>query len=208
MIPEHENVLAEQVAVAAETLLSGGVVAFPTDTVYGLGALYDNSKAVRRIFDIKGRERTKALPLIVANRNQLEDVACSERACVVLLMQAFWPGPLTLVLPKTKRVGCDVTGGLDTVAVRMPDHPVALMLAIRAGGAICATSANISGREASLTACEVERQLGSSVDYIIRCDAVGSGIPSTIIDATGDKIRIIREGTITREKISRICEIF
>ena len=198
--------LAEQITAAVETLVSGGVVAFPTDTVYGLGAVYNNCDAIRRIYSIKGRSRTKALPLIIADYHQLEEITSSISNCARLLMQAFWPGALTLVLPRSGNVADDITGGLNTVAVRMPNHPVPLALAGRVGCAICATSANISGRKSSASVDEVKNQLGSLVDYIIYCQAAGCGTPSTLVDATGEIPKILREGGIAFEQINRICK--
>ncbi|MDD5122472.1 MAG: L-threonylcarbamoyladenylate synthase [Dehalococcoidales bacterium] len=208
MLYEPEVSLEKQLAKAVEILLSGGVVAYPTDTVYGLGAVYNNVTAIQRVYAIKGRSHIKALPLIVADYEQLDEITASINACGRLLMRSFWPGALTLVLPRSNRVTDDITGGADTIAARMPDHPVPLALARRTGRAICATSANISGQKSTIIARDVLKGLGSSVDYIISHGKTGCGIPSTLVDATAEVPVIIREGFITREQINRVCKSF
>lgn len=207
MLYEPEVGLEEQIEKAVEILLSGGVVAFPTDTVYGLGAVYDNAAGIQKVFRIKGRSQTKALPLIVADYEQLSEITSSVGECARLLMRTFWPGALTLVLPRSAKVASAITGGASTVAVRMPDHPVPLLLAGRVGKAVCATSANISGQDSTVSAGDVLDQLGSSLDYIICHGKTGCGTPSTLVDATAEVPVIIREGFITREQINRVCKL-
>lgn len=207
MLYEPEVGLEEQIEKAVEILLSGGVVAFPTDTVYGLGAVYDNAAGIQKVFRIKGRSQTKALPLIVADYEQLSEITSSVGECARLLMRTFWPGALTLVLPRSAKVARAITGGASTVAVRIPDHPVPLLLAGRVGKAVCATSANISGQDSTVSAGDVLDQLGSSLDYIICHGKTGCGTPSTLVDATAEVPVIIREGFITREQINRVCKL-
>ena len=201
-----KTTLDEQILAAVEVLLSGGVVAFPTDTVYGLGAIYTHAGAARRIYKIKSRSQTNALPLIIADYEQLMDITIGVNEYAQVLMEAFWPGPLTLILPKSDKVGHDITGGLDTVAVRMPGHQVPLQLAGRTGQAICGTSANISGRKSPVSSMDVRNQLGNKIDYLISVGNEGSGIPSTIVDVTGKKPIIIREGTITAVQINSVYQ--
>jgi L-threonylcarbamoyladenylate synthase len=199
--------LEEQLDLAVETLLTSGIVAFPTDTIYGLGAVFDDTRAVRRIYQIKRRLPVKALPLIVADYRQLEDVARQVNHAARCLMEAFWPGPLTLVLAKSDKVSDDITGGLDTVAVRMPNHYVPLQLAKRTGRAICGTSANISGGRNLLSAGEIHDELGHGVDFVITAGEAGSGEASTIVYAADEKPRIIRHGALSSEQLNKVCKI-
>ena len=191
----------EQIAQGVASLKAGGVVVFPTDTLYGVGADVFNLPALRRVFALKGRPLGLALPVLVSAWEQVESVAQDIPEIGCRLAQRFWPGPLTLVLSRSVRLPDLVTGGLDTVAVRMPDHPIPLALAREFGGPITGTSANPSGEADLLTLEAVEAQLGSGVDYIISCGSAPAGIPSTVVDVTTGEPRLLRQGALSFETV-------
>jgi L-threonylcarbamoyladenylate synthase len=194
----------EQVEKGIAILKKGGVIAFPTDTVYGLGASIAIDSAVERVYRIKGRPRHMALPLLLGDLSQLEKVAISIPASARLLAENFWPGPLTLVLFKSDAVSDIVSGGGKTVAVRIAAHPTPTALARGLGTAITGTSANLSGQPSALTAEEARAQLGNRVDLIIDGECPG-GKESTIVDFTGGKPVILRPGALSREALRQIC---
>jgi L-threonylcarbamoyladenylate synthase len=194
---------AEQLAKGISLLKKGGVIAFPTDTVYGLGASIAIDSAVARVYRTKGRSQNRALPLIIADIAQLEEIAAVIPAYAVLLAEKFWPGPLTLVLLKSDAISDIVSSG-PTVAVRIADHPIPTALARGIGTAITGTSANLSGRPSALTAEEARNQLGDKVDLIIEGECPG-GRESTIVDLSGQAPVIVREGALSIEKLRRIC---
>jgi L-threonylcarbamoyladenylate synthase len=194
----------EQVEKGIAILKKGGVIAFPTDTVYGLGASIAIDSAVERVYRIKGRPRHMALPLLLGDLSQLEKVAISIPASARLLAENFWPGPLTLVLFKSDAVSDIVSGGGKTVAVRIAAHPTPTALARGLGTAITGTSANLSGQPSALTAEEARAQLGNRVDLIIDGECPG-GKESTIVDFTGRKPVILRPGALSREALRQIC---
>jgi L-threonylcarbamoyladenylate synthase len=184
-------------------LRRGGLVAFPTDTVYGLGAGMTLPQAVERVFAVKSRPQSMALPLLVANTAQISEVAERVPPVAWRLIERFLPGALTIVLPRSEAVPPIVTGGGGTVAVRIPAHPIPIALIEGLGTPIIGTSANLSGRPSPLTAEEVHSQLGNKVDLIIdggRC----TGQESTIIDVTGETPAILRAGAISREEIEQV----
>lgn len=190
------------IARAAEILRRGGLVAFPTETVYGLGADATNGQAVAGIFAAKGRPRFN--PLIV----HLADLAEAERHALFSplarrLAEAFWPGALTLVLPRRAGITLSelVSAGLDTVALRLPAHPIAKTLLREAGLAIAAPSANRSGKVSATTASHVQDGLGEAVDFILDGGAAPMGLESTVIGFDGDKPVLLRPGAIPREEI-------
>ncbi len=196
-----ENTAEDIIANAVGILKSGGVVAYPTDTVYGLGALYDNVKSIERVYQIKRRLNIKALPLIVSDRQQLLTLIGYLPPVAETLIDIYWPGALTLILKRSEAVPDIITGGRDTVAVRMPDHPVALSLARRAGKAICGTSANISGSDSAKTAAEITSQLEHIIDCIVDLRPEPSGIESTIIDVSREPGLVLREGKIKAKEL-------
>jgi L-threonylcarbamoyladenylate synthase len=196
--------IQEQVEKGVSILKKGGVVAFPTDTVYGLGAAINISKAVERVYRIKERPHSMALPLLLADFAQLEKVAVSIPASARLLADKFWPGPLTLVLPKSDAVSDIVSGGGKTIAVRIPDHPIPTSLAEGIGTAIIGTSANLSGQPSALTAAQAREKLEDKVDFIIEGDCPG-GVESTVVDLSGETPVILREGAISREALRQLC---
>jgi L-threonylcarbamoyladenylate synthase len=191
---------------AIETLKNGGIVAFPTDTVYGLGANASSHSAILRIYEAKRRPRRLALPLLLADVSQIPSVARDMPEIAWLLAKHFLPGGLTLVLYKSPSVSSLITGESEKIAVRVPAHPIPIALLEGLDAPITGTSANLTGRPSPLTTREVHNQLGDRVDLIIDGECPG-GVVSTVIDITTDPIRILREGAISSEEISRVCEV-
>lgn len=198
---DGDNICFKKIERAADLLRNGGLVAFPTETVYGLGADAFNSHAVARIFEVKNRPRFD--PVIV-HINSLTDI---EQLCLKIderakrLMKRFWPGPLTLILPKSSRVPDIVTAGLPNVAVRMPSHPVALELIKKAGIPIAAPSANPFGYLSPTTAEHVKEQIGEKVDLILDGGKCPIGVESTVIDLTEPEPSLLRSGGLPLEEI-------
>jgi L-threonylcarbamoyladenylate synthase len=199
----HNDISAE-LAQAAVILKNGGVIAFPTDTVYGLGARADNMAAIRRVFEIKKRPLTQALPLLAADTAQATSVASSVSEAARHLMKCFWPGALTLVLPCAAWVPGLLTAGGTTIAVRVPAYHLTLALVQAAGGLLVGTSANIHGYPSPITADEVRAQLGDQVDLIIDGGGAPGGIESTIVDVSVSPPRILRQGMIKKRDIERV----
>lgn len=194
----------ENITRAAEVLKAGGLVAFPTETVYGLGANALDTDAVAHIFVAK--ERPSADPLIVhlSGLDQLPLVARTVSHAGQILAETFWPGPLTLVLPKQPQVPSLVTSGLDTVAVRVPDHPVALALLRAAGVPIAAPSANRFGHTSPTTAQHVWHDLHGRIDLILDGGPTPLGVESTVLDASVSPARILRPGGVTLEMLEAV----
>ncbi|MCX7683302.1 MAG: L-threonylcarbamoyladenylate synthase [Anaerolineae bacterium] len=191
---------------AIEVLEAGGLVAFPTDTVYGLAAKPWDVAAVARIYEAKCRPAERAIPLLLSDAGQLERVAVvtpQMRQQLDLLIDRFWPGGLTLVLPKSEVVPEIVSQG-PTVAVRVPDLPLALALIKGVHGVLAVTSANISGQPSPVTAQEVEEQLAGRIDLIIDGGPVRGGVPSTILDCTVSPPALLRRGAIPEEALSAV----
>jgi len=195
--------LSKNTDLAAAFIRDGKVVAFPTETVYGLGADALNPMAVAKIFELKERPSFDPLIVHIASVDQLEALVKSIDERVHKLAQTFWPGPLTIVLPKSSIVPDIVTSGLPTVGIRMPDNPVALELIRKAGCPVAAPSANKFGRISPTTAAHVRKQL-PDVDYILDGGKTTIGIESTIISLTPAGFRILRNGIITREELETI----
>ena len=182
---------------AARILRAGGVVAAPTDTLYGLMASALDASAVEKVFRIKGRSPDAPLPLLVADVADIERyVECMPEAGRTLAGE-FLPGPLTLVVPGLGNMPAVVTGGLPTVGVRVPDHRVPRDLARRLGHAITGTSANVSGIPPATTAAEVRAQLGDAVDYVVDDGPSPGGVGSTVVDVSQDPPALIREGAVS-----------
>lgn len=194
---------SDDIAAAAQLLRTGGVVAFPTETVYGLGANALDAHAVARIFEAKQRPQFDPLIVHVASREQFETVAAHASDVAQRLMDAFWPGPLTLVLPKTHHVPDLVTSGLKTVAVRMPEHPVARALLAACDVPVAAPSANPFGYISPTTAAHVIEALDGRIDAVIDGGATTRGIESTIV-ALDPRPALLRLGTIPVEAIEHI----
>lgn len=190
---------------AAALLRAGELVAFPTDTVYGLGADALNGEAAARIFAAKGRPADNPLIAHIAGESGLAGLIAGEPcACARALMRAFWPGPMTLIFPKSPRVPREVTAGLDTVAVRMPSHPVARALIRAAQTPIAAPSANRSGRPSPTTAAHVLEDMEGRIPLILDGGPCEVGLESTVVDVTGARPRILRPGGVTLEMLEGV----
>lgn len=187
-----------------EIIKEGGLVAFPTETVYGLGANGLDSEAVKGIYKAKDRPSDNPLILHIADVRDVEDLVEEIPDHAKLLMERFWPGPITLVLKKQKQVPAQVTGGLDTVAVRMPSHPIARALIAAAGVPIAAPSANRSGRPSPTLAEHVTRDLAGRVEMIIDGGPCQMGIESTVIDCTGETPMVLRPGSLSVEEMEEL----
>ncbi len=192
------------IARAVDALRRGGLVAFPTETVYGLGADAADPDALARLFAVKGRPAEHPVIVHVAEPEQLADWAADVPPAARLLADALWPGPLTLVVPRAARVPDGVTGGGNTVGVRVPDQPAALRLLRAFGGGIAAPSANRFGRVSPTTAADVRADLGDDVDVVLDDGPCRVGLESTIVDCTGDELVILRPGAVTRERIEAV----
>ena len=198
------------IARAGAILKAGGLVAFPTETVYGLGGNALDADASRKIYAAKGRPSDNPLIVHIARLDALypliaeTDIPAAVSKEVLALAEAFWPGPLTMILPKSDLVPRETTGGLATVAVRMPAHPVALALIEAAGGYIAAPSANVSGRPSPTTAAHVIEDLDGRIDVIIDGGDVGIGLESTIIDLTEEVPVILRPGYISLKMLKEV----
>jgi len=195
----------KQVEQAISILKEGGIVACPTDTVYGLGAAVNLPQAVERVYRIKERPLSMALPLLLADKSQIAEVAEPVPAIAWRLADRFLPGALTMVLFKSKSVPDFVTGGGKTVAVRIPAHPIPVALVRGVGAPIVGTSANLSGKPSSLTADEVYAQLDNKIDLIIDGGRCPGGKESTVVDLTGETPLVLREGAISREELKQVC---
>jgi L-threonylcarbamoyladenylate synthase len=196
--------IQKQVEQGILILKQEGIVAFPTDTVYGLGAM-GTRQAVERIYQVKERPRSMLLPLLLADKSQIGVVAEHVPPAAWLLAERFLPGALTIVLFKSKSVPDFITAGDKTVALRIPAHPVPVALIRGVGAPIVGTSANLSGQPSALTAEEVYAQLGGKVDLIIDGGRCPGGRESTIVDLTGETPLILREGAISREELKQVC---
>jgi L-threonylcarbamoyladenylate synthase len=191
-------------ALAAEKLRDGGLVAFPTETVYGLGANALDPTAVARIFEAKQRPQFDPLIVHLASMESLGTVAAGLSAVAHRLAMTFWPGPLTLVLPKRDAVPSLVTSGLDTVAVRVPDHPIAHRLLALAGIPVAAPSANPFGRLSPTRAAHVVDGLGDAVDVVVDGGPTTWGVESTIVHVDGDAVTVLRHGALPVEEIEDV----
>lgn len=191
---------------AAHILSDGGLVAFPTETVYGLGANAYNPEAAKKIYEAKGRPSDNPLIIHISDMDMLTDVCCSVPSLAKELASRFWPGPLTLILPKGKRIPYEATGGLDTVAVRLPSHKTALRLIRKCGFPIAAPSANSSGKPSPTRASHVAFDLSGKIDMIIDGGPCEIGLESTIVDVTGDMPAILRPGFISGEDVRKLAE--
>ncbi len=189
---------------AGKILKQGGLVAFPTETVYGLGANALDPEASRKIYAAKGRPSDNPLIVHIARIQDLYPITKEVPESALKLAEAFWPGPLTMILPKSDRVPSETTGGLGTVAVRMPNHPVALSLIAEGGGYIAAPSANTSGRPSPTKASHVAEDMDGKIDAIIDGGDVGIGLESTIVDLSEDTPTILRPGYITEEMLRSV----
>ncbi len=195
------DTIPEAVQWALQVLAGGGLVAFPTDTVYGLGALAFDARGVDQLFLAKERQAEKAIAVLVANPADLMKVACDMPDSARILAERFWPGPLTLVVSRYPNLPKNISP-LPTIGVRMPDHPVALAL-LQASGPLAVTSANLSGQPSTTNAQDVLRQLDGRVDLIIDGGETIGGIPSTIVDCTGPTLKVLRAGPISQSDLDQ-----
>jgi len=201
----NENCIDERIMEeAGEVLKAGGLVAFPTETVYGLGANALDEKAAAKIYAAKGRPSDNPLIIHIADMESLGLITEEIPKAAYLLAEKFWPGPLTMVMKKSEVVPYGTTGGLDTVAVRMPSHPIALEMIRHGGGYIAAPSANTSGRPSPTLAEHVADDMDGVIPIILDGGAVGIGIESTIVDLTEEIPTILRPGFITKEMLEEV----
>jgi L-threonylcarbamoyladenylate synthase len=189
---------------AVRCLQDGGLVAFPTDTLYGLAAVASQGRAVERLFVAKERPRDRPLPLLIASAADVDGVAVEVSTAARRLMEAFWPGGLTLVLRRHPGFRSLALAGGDTVAVRVPAHPVALELLRRVGEPLTGTSANLSGRRGPRTADEVRRQLGNRVDVVVDGGPCPGGVESTVVDCSVDPPQVLRGGAVPAERVAAV----
>lgn len=196
--PASEEVIEEALGV----LRGGGLVVFPTDTVYGVGASVDRPDGVARLYVAKGRPSERAIPVLVSGIEAAQRVAVEVSDAGRRLMEQFWPGPLTIVLPAASWLPEEIVRGTGGVGVRMPDHPVALELISRSGGALATTSANRSGQTETRTAAGAAREIGDRVDLVIDGGEAPGGVPSTVVrlDPAGGWT-ILRQGAISDSAI-------
>ena len=189
---------------AGEIIKKGGLVAFPTETVYGLGGDAFNPESARKIYAAKGRPSDNPLIVHIHNVDSLKGLSSQIPDAAYRLAEVFWPGPLTMILRKKKEVPGETTGGLDTVAVRYPDHPVALALIREAGGFVAAPSANTSGRPSPTVGRYVYEDLAGRIDMLLDAGPVGIGVESTIVDLTEETPTILRPGYVTPEMLQGV----
>jgi len=193
--------LLEQVNKAAGILRSGGTVAYPTDTVYGLGADVFNGGAVTKVFTAKKRPPGMPLPVLIAQTSQLGELVEDIPPVARILMEKFWPGGLTIVFHRRTAFQSLALAGSGKIAIRLPGHPLTLRLIVELGRPMVGTSANLHGYPATLTAAEVKEQLGDGVDFIINGGPCPSGIESTIVDVTVNPPLVLRKGAIAEKDL-------
>lgn len=205
LIKITRNNLNEVLKKAIGILNKGGIVAYPTETFYGLGAKYDNEDSLKKLYKLKKRPEEKPMPLIIGAKELLPMIAASVNNLAIVLMDKFWPGPLTLILRAKKGLSNYLTAKANTnkIAVRIPGESIALYLAIEAGFPITATSANISGMPPADSAKTVIKYFEDKIDLIIDGGKTPGGLPSTIVDATERDIKILREGVIPSQILKK-----
>ncbi len=190
---------------AAEIIQHGGVIAFRTDTFYGLGADPFNRSAVARVRELKGREDDKPILVLVSDQNQA-DRFIEQSGFYKMVAIGRWPAPLTLIGVSRSEVPIELTAGTNSLGVRLPDDEIVCSLVSACGGALTATSANLSGQPPARTAREVQNYFPEGIDLIIDGGEVGATEPSTILDLRGSEARLVREGAITREELGELLE--
>jgi L-threonylcarbamoyladenylate synthase len=204
MMLRIEASLPGAIEQASQLLAAGGLVAFPTDTIYGLGASALQPASIKRLFVAKDRPLERSIPILIAAAEDLERVSPDVSDSIRELGRAFWPGPLTLVVPRRSDLPASL-GPTPTVGVRVPDHPVALAL-LRAAGPLAVTSANRSGGEESTTAAQVEASLAGRVDLILDGGHCPGGLASTVAVVEGNTVRILRPGPIQQEALIAVLD--
>lgn len=201
---DPENIKKEYIEEAGHLLLDGELVAFPTETVYGLGGNGLDASASEKIYEAKGRPSDNPLIIHIADWQSLEKITVHVPESAKKLADVYWPGPLTMIFQKSDAVPCETTGGHDTVAVRMPNHPIALELIRQGGGYIAAPSANTSGRPSPTEAGHVKEDLDGRIAMILDGGCVGIGLESTIVDFTEEIPTILRPGAINQEMLASV----
>jgi L-threonylcarbamoyladenylate synthase len=204
--PSERVATDEQIAQAAEILWSGGVIALPTDTVYGIGASIEHPEAVERLFSLKRRAGTKAIPILVDSPEQLRRLAAHLPQAAQQLAGRFWPGALTIVVEASDEVPEVILRGGTTVGLRMPASADALALIRAAGGALAVTSANLSGDIEARSAAEARAVFRDGVDYILDGGPAPLLQPSTVVDVTRDPPRVLRAGALSPWEITAVLE--
>lgn len=204
---DENNIKPEIIKKAGRILREGGLVAFPTETVYGLGGDALNKESSRRIYEAKGRPSDNPLIVHIADMESLGAITEEVPESAVKLAEAYWPGPLTIILKKSDRVPPETTGGLDTVAVRIPRHEIALALIREAGGYVAAPSANTSGRPSPTLARFVQEDMDGRIEMILDGGQVGIGLESTIVDLSTEVPVILRPGYITKEMLEETLAV-
>jgi len=189
---------------ANQIIKGGGTIAFPTDTVYGLAADVFENDAIRKIYAIKERSMLKALPVLIANMGQLERIISEMKESAKILAEAYWPGPLTLILPKGPSLP-ELLSPYSTIGVRMPNYPLTLEL-LETTGPLATTSANLSGESNPRTAQDVLDQLGGRIDLLLDGGETPGVTPSTVVEITTSEIRILREGPISKSNIKALID--
>jgi L-threonylcarbamoyladenylate synthase len=183
------------------SLKNGDLIAFPTDTVYGLACEAFNSTAIEKIYEVKGRNALKALPVFIGSMPQLDLVSCNPGLQATRLAEKFWPGALTLVVARSPQLPANLSPTA-TVGVRMPDHPFVLAI-LQACGPLAATSANLSGQGNPLSARDVMQHLGGSIPLIIDGGPSSADVPSTVVDCTLSEIKVLRQGAISQAALEK-----
>jgi len=201
IIRPAETGISEALKKASVIIKKGGVVAYPTETFYGLGVKYDDISALKKLYGIKYRSWNKALPLIIGEVQELDLIASEMTVSAEKLAKKFWPGPLTLLLPARPDISEFITANTEKIAVRIPGASFALDLARSLRFPITATSANISGMPPADTAEDVIKYFGDALDLIVDCGKTPGGKPSTIVDASDQKIRFLRAGAVSIEDV-------
>lgn len=201
---DKNNISADIMAAAGEIIRKGGLVAFPTETVYGLGGDALNAESSKKIYAAKGRPSDNPLIVHISNMDDLYRIAEYVPPAAEMLAREYWPGPLTMIFPKKDIVPYETTGGLGTVAVRFPSHPVAQAFIEQSGGFVAAPSANLSGRPSPTTAEHVREDLSGRIDMIIDSGQCNIGLESTIVDFTQDTPMMLRPGFVSEEMLRQI----
>ena len=200
-------ILSTSISQAVSVLQDGGVIALPTDTLYGVSANALDAEAAAKVFTVKGREERSPLPIFVSDPDDLFRYGRDIPDVALRLAKTFWPGKLTIVVSKSDLIPPVVSGGLDTVGLRVPDHPAPRQIVAQLGAPITATSANVSGKPALTAATDVLRELGPRLDLVFDGGVLAPSAPSTVIDATANPPKILREGALSASDISRLAAI-
>ena len=199
--------LSTSISRAVQILRDGGVIALPTDTLYGISANALDPEAAAKVFSIKGREERSPLPIFVSDSEDLFRYGRDVPDAAVRIAEIFWPGKLTIVVRKSDLIPDVVSGGLDTVGLRIPDHPAPREIVAQLGAPITATSANVSGKPALTSAEDVVAELGSRLDLVLDGGILAPSAPSTVIDVTADPPRILRQGALSASDIQKLAGI-